>query len=216
MPDARSKRWESQSKTPRDKDVLLIIALILQVGKGGLESSSNLFENTQVKGVVWRFEPKHSDSRTHMYCRRGGVSGERGVPFLTSTLCPPATSTLLKGKGQVSGRLQLALLVSQLLKPRAAKRVRPRALISHQITVSGSSRRQGSRGLAGVTGRGSPCRSAPHHNLASPGSGGGYHQAAHTRGRGVGTEKGRVEELQSPAHPGRRGQLQSWCRYGGP
>lgn len=122
-----------------------------------MERSSNLFKNTQMKVLVWRFEPKHSHSRTHMYCRRrGGVSGERGAPFLPSTLCPPATSTLLRGKGQVSGRLQLALLVSQVLKPRAAKRVRPRALISHWITVSGSSGRQSSRGVAGVTGRGSP------------------------------------------------------------
>ena len=110
-----------------------------------------------------------SHPRTHMYCRRGEVSGERGTPFLPSTLCPPATSALLKGKGQVSGRLQLAPLVSQVLKPRAAKRVRPRALIRHRITVSGSSRRQSSRGVAGVTGRGSPCPSASQLSLHLPG-----------------------------------------------
>lgn len=109
----------------------------------------------------------HSD--THMYCRRGELSGERDVPFLPFILCPPATSALLKGKGRVNGRLELALLVSQVLKPRAAKRVRPRALIRHRITVSGSSGRQGSRGVAGMTGRGSPCRSAPHLSLHLPG-----------------------------------------------
>lgn len=98
----------------------------------------------------------------------GGSSGGRGIPFLPTTLRPSASGALLKGKGQFSRGLRLALLVSQVLKPRAAKRVRPRALISHQIAVSGSSRRQGLRGVASVTGRGSSHKS-PHLSLHLPG-----------------------------------------------
>lgn len=87
---------------------------------------------------------------------------------------------------------------------RAAKRVRPRAFISHQITLVGG--RVG--GIAGVTCRFSPC--SPSHP-ASPRSGGGYQWAAQKCGRGVGLRQGpsgREQEggrisLTSPC-PGRR------------
>lgn len=62
------------------KGGILILTLTLQMGKRRLERSSSLSENLQMKVVEWRFEPRHSYSRTHRYCRRGGVFGETGSP----------------------------------------------------------------------------------------------------------------------------------------
>lgn len=63
-------------------------------GRGDLERSRNLSKNSQVKVVERRFEPRHSHSGTHMYCRRGGVFGGPACPHPF----PPATSASLKRK----------------------------------------------------------------------------------------------------------------------
>lgn len=110
---------------------------------------------------------------------------------------------------------------------RAAKRVRPRAIISHQITVSGRGRgsggRQGWSGAAGVTGRVSPCRSVPHLTLQHPGLGvditgqishrsvaGAWDQEAGPLGH---RKRGQENFTHQPLL-GRREELQPWCRYG--
>lgn len=89
------------------------------------------------------------------------------------------------------------------MKPRVAKRERPRAIISHQIPVSVSGGRQGLKGVAGVTGRGSPCRSVPHVTLHLPGLEVdiiGKHRSmigAWDRGRPPRAEKGKKGEFHS-------------------
>lgn len=160
--------------------------------------------------VEWIFEPRHPCSRTHMYSRRGG-----GLWRKSSSSPHLSPLALLKRK-----RKQLRTPACPASLPgtetRAAKRVRPRAIISHQITVSGrgSGGRQGWSGAAGVAGR-LPLRICSPSHPTSPKAGGGYHQADITQkcGRGVGL-RGRAPwagkegegEFHSPATAGKEGR----------
>ena len=81
--------------------------------------------------------------------------------------------------------------------------MRPRALISHPITVSGSSGRQGPGGSAGVTGRSSPCRSAPRLSLQLPGLEAGISNSTEVQ-QGCGDR-----EREAPALPGRSAGTQA-------
>lgn len=96
----------------------------------------------------------------------------------------------------------LGLLVPQALGPRAAKRASPRAILSHQIAVSGSSERQGLRGAAGVTGRASPSHPASPKSESGVSQGSSeVGQGCGDRGRAPGQRQGRKENFTRQLPP---------------
>lgn len=130
--------------------------------------------------------------------------GERELPLPS---CPPSLLSL-KGKGTVRCGLQLTLLVSQVLKPRAAKRVRPRQLSAprsqSRAVVGGRVRKELLVRLAGAALAGqrlsSPCITQVRRwvSVRKPGRGMGPRQ-------GPRAENVREGEFRSTAPPPREG-----------